>query len=152
MKSFAEEQNLDEELNETHTDVRPHPITKVRTGIWLLGHWLDELAWILEGRSSCTAVAIVENKLTIASNEFFRGTQERNQNAQLEFTCRVMEYLQIIAEKKEVLVGVRDEIMRAACALQIDSLTCRRVQIPMPILHDVVTSSVLERLFIGQAL
>ena len=35
---------------------------------------LDELAWLLEGSSMCTAVAVVDGKFYISANEFSKRT------------------------------------------------------------------------------
>jgi hypothetical protein len=38
-------------------------------------HRLDELAWILQGSSMCTAVTIIDKKIHISANEFFIGKE-----------------------------------------------------------------------------
>lgn len=108
---------------------------------------LDELAWLLEGSSMCTAVAVVDGKFYISANEFSKRTQAREKNKKLDLICEVMEYFRSIARgeltggKKESL---RDALMKKIIKQQISTSTLGRISIPEEIFNEIITSKVLH--------
>lgn len=62
----------------------------------------DELAWLLENTSMCTAVSFINKKFYIAANEFFVNTAAINRNQQLNNVCCIMEFFKKIANQEFV--------------------------------------------------
>ena len=109
---------------------------------------MDELAWLLECSSMCTAGSVINGKFYISANEFFNGTERRNNNKQLNIVCSIMEYFQKIANSPIALREIknkRDSLMRTVCKNQISAASLGRIVIPDNILKAIVCTNVLAR-------
>jgi len=109
-------------------------------------HRLDQLSWLIEGSSMCTSSAVVKNNFYIAANEFSASTRSRENNQQLDFICKVMEYFSETANKllsEEDIEKRRDELMVLICLNQINTATFGRIVVPEDVLQTVVCSKIL---------
>ncbi len=109
---------------------------------------INELAWLLECSSMCTATSVINGKFYISANEFFNGTEPRNNNKQLHNVCSIMEYFKEIANGsigwREVKTK-RDSLMRTICKNQISTASLGRTVIPDEIITAIVCTDVLAR-------
>ena len=84
---------------------------------------MDELAWLLENASMCTAVSIINGRFYISANEFFDRTEARERNQQLDIVCGIMEYFKKVAVEQPFNSETRkqtcDELMRSILKNQI---------------------------------
>ena len=110
---------------------------------------MDELAWLLECSSMCTAASVINDKFYISENEFFSGTGKRNRNQHLNNVCKIMEYFQQIAIGSSITwretKSKRDDLMKNICRNQISTSSLGRIVIPNDIIREIVCTDVLAR-------
>lgn len=128
----------------------PEPvlITKTKEKLPTRMRRMDELAWLLENTSMCTAVSVIDGKFYIAANEFFDHTETKDLNKQLTMICNIMEYFKLIAtdvsfvgEKRQ---EQRDELIRSILQNQMSIASLGRIAIPEKIITSIVCSDVLK--------
>jgi len=109
---------------------------------------LDELAWLLEGSSMCTAIAAIGNRFYISANEFSTRTRDREHNRQLDLMCQIMTYFKQLAGSEIADSGkpaIRDELMKEIIRFQISTSSFGRISISDNILDAVISSEVLHK-------
>ncbi len=108
---------------------------------------MDELAWLLENASMCTAVSVINGRFYISANEFFDRTEARERNQQLDIVCGIMEYFKKVAVEQpfnsEIRKQTRDELMRSIFKNQIKTASFGRITIPEKIINAIVCTNVL---------
>ena len=109
---------------------------------------IDELAWLLECSSMCTAASIINSRFYISANEFFSGTEQRSHNQHLNNVCNIMEYFQQVAKGSITwrdAKSKRDDLMQTICRNQIRTASLGRIVIPNNVIREIVCTDVLAR-------
>lgn len=110
---------------------------------------LDQLAWLIEGPSTCAAVSCVKDKFYIAANELYIGTQGRDKNQNLAHICTVMEYFRDVAnadpsmEEGEKRIR-RDKLIQSIVEYRIDAIGTGKIQIPAKVMEVFANTHRLE--------
>ena len=92
-------------------------------------HRLDELAWLLQGPSMCTAVAVIDKALYVSANEFSNSTMSREKNKQLNYIYKVIEHFSELAKDKllktenEKVRQSRAKLAKKLCRFQFSAQT-----------------------------
>jgi hypothetical protein len=96
---------------------------------------MDQLAYLLEGSTTCSAACNIGNTFLIASNALFKRTREDNQS--LKHICTIMEYFKAVAKDAKLNSEARCSLMESICRMQIKTLK-GAIQVPPEYIAAVI--------------
>lgn len=145
--SVASGEEFENDLGEMGTGMKIDSSNQGRPKRAVEQRRLDQLAWLLEGNTTCAAIAEINGKFYISTNKFFSNTQ-LHRNEQLDNVNAIINYFWQFANsqisgtsgkknKENVMTRGRNEIVKSICKQRV-SASQGTIRIPDNIIEIVI--------------